>query len=245
LGEVPNNVGGLMYGPADNFQSHLILQRKPIHMRTKLIAMIALPLALTIGLGGCAQANAPTTSKPKQSAAAIPTPTKTPVSDNILAREDANDHSGLPGTRGNPAPAGSLVDLGSGFSAKVGPINLNAADDVAKNLPKAQLRKAGDQWILFRVVYDLKFKTTVSSQFGIDFIAADGTVYNNLNNQYWYPGTALDDIGEDAGTTSALPMLIEVPSKDVDKGLIAVRNISVPAMGTVVGTSPRYYLKLK
>jgi hypothetical protein len=130
---------------------------KDTAMRIKFLALIALPVVLTISLAGCAKAETSPTANSEKPAAAAAAPTTAPSTDP-LHLGNRRDHSTAIGTIGNPAPAGTAVPLT--FAGKpmmtvtIGAVTVNAAAEVAKNVSSAPPAATGTQYMLIPVTYD-------------------------------------------------------------------------------------------
>ena len=130
------------------------------------------------------------------------------------------------GTRANPAPAGSTVEIsdasGPIWEVQIGAANLNAGDVIAAENQFNDAADEGFQYILVPVTY-----TYVGNESGtpwldvtIEFVSAAGTTHSNayvvIPNDY----TSINEMYN--GATATGNIAIMAPSADIEKGAFTI-----------------------
>ncbi|GGK87549.1 hypothetical protein GCM10007382_04310 [Salinibacterium xinjiangense] len=133
------------------------------------------------------------------------------------------------GTRSNPAPAGSAVEIsdnsGAIWQVQIGATNLNAGDVVAAENQFNDAADAGFQYILVPVTY-----TYVGTESGtpwldvtIEFVSAAGTTHTNA---YVVIPNNHNDINEMyTGASATGNVVIMAPSADIEKGAFTISTL--------------------
>ena len=138
----------------------------------------------------------------------------------------ADDTSAKEGTRTNPAPAGSTVEIsdnsGPIWQVQLGAANLDAGDIIAAENQFNSPADAGFQYILVPVTY-----TYVGDESGtpwidvtIEFVSAAGTTHTNayvvIPNDY----ISINEMY--TGATATGNIVIMAPSADIEKGTFTI-----------------------
>lgn len=185
-------------------------------MRTKSIALLAVPLILAIALAGCSSvgASAPgdvTTTSGGSAAPAAP-------ADKV-------------GTRVNPAPAGTVISLKdvSGnpeYEITFGPVILDGAAVVAEMNDYNPDPKPGFQYLFVPVIYKYVGKTsgTPGIDVRIEFVSAAGTTHKTTDSTIMMSSDLMGINEIYPGASSDGSTVIMVPTADEANGLLTFES---------------------
>jgi hypothetical protein len=129
------------------------------------------------------------------------------------------------GTRGNPAPLGTIVEIDSSagtadWAVSLGPATLDADDIIAAEKESAESAPAGLQYAMVpvTVVYRGTETGTPWAELAVDFVSAAGTTHTSSDSFASAP-TPLTDLKElSPGASGTGNVVVAVPTVDVEKG---------------------------
>lgn len=182
-----------------------------------LVAIIVSVTTIATGFGSNAELAKPA---PANSASAAPSPAKTV--DPVEAQAEQ-------GTRQNPAPLGSVIEIsdnsGPIWQVQIGAANPNAGDVIAAENQFNPAADAGFQYVLVPVTY-----TYVGSTSGtpwvdvtVEFVSAAGTTHTQ---EFVVIPNSVTDVNEMyAGATATANIVVMAPSTDIEKGSWAVSTL--------------------
>ncbi|MDI1343657.1 MAG: hypothetical protein PSV22_06105 [Pseudolabrys sp.] len=130
------------------------------------------------------------------------------------------------GTRDNPAPFGSTVEIsdnsGPIWNITLGAANLNAGDVIAAENQFNAAADAGFQYVIVPVTYTYVGKTTGTPWLDTDivFVAAAGTTHEQ---EFVVAPTPITDISElYPGASATGNLVVMAPTADIEKGTWAI-----------------------
>lgn len=143
------------------------------------------------------------------------------------------------GTRANPAPAGSIIEIsdnsGPIWQVQIGAANLNAADIIAAENMFNDAADAGSQYILVPVTYTYVGTTSGTPWLDVDieFVSAAGTTHTD---EFVVVPNSYRDINEMyAGASATGNLVVMAPSADIELGTWAISTfMSAPYFVKVV-----------
>jgi hypothetical protein len=189
-------------------------------MNQRLTTLLSLPLLVALTITGCSSiAPAEESSSASGAVEAEPAAAEEAPAEEI-------------GTRANPAPAGTVVEVSSTsgiaeYQVTIGAVTINANDLVATANQFNEPAPDGFQYLMFPVTY-----TYVGTETGtpwldvnLEFVSAAGTTHTT-SDSYVSVDSPLSDINElypqAAGTGN---VVLLVPSADVEAGLLTVSDL--------------------
>lgn len=136
------------------------------------------------------------------------------------------------GTRDNPAPVGTTVEVTDmsgkpAYTVTIGPAILNADAQIAQENQFNEAPKPGMQYLMISVTYVYKGSETGTpgTDVNVDFVSAAGTTHKTSDVSVVTPND-LDAVNElYPGATATGNIAILVPSADVEKGTFAVSDL--------------------
>lgn len=189
-----------------------------------ILGPIALMIAIIVSVAAIAGGVASTVDQAKpQPLVESPAPAA-PAAQTPQPQAEAKE-----GTRTNPAPAGSAIEIsdnsGPVWQVQIGAANLNAGDIVAVENQFNDAADAGFQYILVPVTY-----TYVGTESGIpsldvtiEFVSAAGTTHVNA---YVVIPNNHNDINEMYnGASAAGNVVIMAPSVDIEEGAFTISTL--------------------
>jgi len=193
-------------------------------MNQRLATLVALPLLIALTVTGCATTAAPASSSTDTGSDAAPAEGEEAPAEEAPAADT--------GTRENPTPAGTVIELSSMsgeaiYQVTIGAVTVNANDAVATENEFNEPAPEGFQYLMFPVTY-----TYVGSETGtpwidvsLEYVSAAGTTHSSSDTFASVANPILDinELYPDASGSGSMVLL--VPSADVDSGLLTVGTL--------------------
>ncbi|WP_167043630.1 DUF4190 domain-containing protein [Salinibacterium sp. ZJ454] len=154
-----------------------------------------------------------------------------PLAEEPAGEEESPAASDAIGTRTNPAPLGSVVELtgfdGMAYDITLGAPTLNANDAVAAANQFNEAPPAGFQYAMVPVTFTYTGDTTGTPwiDVSIEFVSAAGTTHTKSDVSVVAPSPAVTDINDlYPGASGTGNVVILVPSADVEQGTWALSD---------------------